>query len=142
MTIGPDEILIATAHGVGGSAKYAQTIRLGSHTLTSDEPALHGGADAGPSPYGLVLAGLAACTAITLRMYADRKGWPLKRVTVDAVYHHAKEGAFIERVLHIDGDLDDEQRARMADIAERTPVTLALKNVSDIRTRLGAAASA
>ena len=126
------------ASGVIDGAPYATHITAGRHALTADEPSSAGGADAGPSPFALVLSGLIACTAITLRMYADRKAWPVKRVAVDAVYHHAKDASFIERVLHIEGDLDDEQRARMADIAERTPVTLALKSASDIRTRLEA----
>lgn len=135
MTIGPDEILIATAHGVGGSAKYAQTIRLGSHTLTSDEPALHGGADAGPSPYGLVLAGLAACTAITLRMYADRKDWTLGEIKVDLTV--MREGETLERIerhITIAGDLSVDQRTRLAEIAEKTPVTKTLKRGTPIVT--------
>jgi putative redox protein len=132
---------VTRASGVIDGAPYATRLTAGRHELTADEPVSAGGADAGPPPFALLLSGLIACTAITLRMYADRKGWTVKRVAVDAVYHHVQTGAFIERVLHIDGDLNDEQRARMADIAERTPVTLALKAASDIRTRLGAAAS-
>ena len=133
---------VTRASGVIDGAPYATRLTAGHHELMADEPISAGGADAGPPPFALLLSGLIACTAITLRMYADRKGWTIRRIGVDAAYHHVQTGAFIERVLHIDGDLDDEQRARMADIAERTPVTLALKAASDIRTRLGAPASA
>jgi putative redox protein len=135
MTIGPDELLIATAHGIGGEAKYAQTIRVGTHTLVSDEPATHEGADAGPSPYGLVLAGLAACTAITLRMYADRKAWALGEIKVDLVL--AREGESLERIerhITIAGELTVDQRARLAEIAEKTPVTRTLKRGTPIVT--------
>ena len=130
---------ITHVRGVLGDKPYETRLAYGRHAFVADEPAAMGGADAGASPFALVLSGLVACTAITLRMYAERKGWPLKGATVDATYHQTPEGAFIERVLVIEGDLDEAQRARMADISERTPVTLALKGGMDIRTRLRAA---
>src|SRR5258708_8769903 len=77
------ELLVLTAHLDSGLAPYAQQINVGHHVVVSDEPISHGGADVGPSPTGLVLVGLAACTSITLRMYADRKGWALGTVQVD-----------------------------------------------------------
>jgi len=95
-----------------------------------------GGKDTGPSPFE-ILCSARACTAITVRMYAERKVWPLRGVQVDAHFSGTgKEGA-IARVLKFDGDLSEEQRARLADIAERTPVTLTLKNGVAITTTVG-----
>ena len=126
------------AHGSAriGRDKYRTEIEVGGHRLVSDEGAKLGGADAGPAPYDLVLAGLGACTAITLRMYADRKQWPLESVEVRLKTVREGDTLRIERILVIAG-LDDEQKARLADIAERTPVTLSLKNGMPIRTSLG-----
>jgi putative redox protein len=117
-------------------AKYRATLRAGHHDLIADEGLHEGGADAGPTPFGYLLAGLAACTTITLRMYAERKNWPLTAVSVELEYYRDDAAFRIERVLHIEGTLDAEQRARMADIAERTPVTLALKTGNTINTKL------
>ena len=126
------------AHGSAriGRDQYRTEIEVGGHRLVSDEGAKLGGADAGPAPYDLVLAGLGACTAITLRMYADRKQWPLESVEVQLKTVREGDALRIERILVIAG-LDDEQKARLADIAERTPVTLSLKNGMPIRTSLG-----
>ena len=131
---------VTRASGVIDGAPYATTITAGRHVMVADEPAGSGGADAGASPFAYLLAGLIACTAITLRMYAERKGWAVRRIAVEATFHHIKDGAFIDRVLTLDGDFDDAARARMADIAERTPVTLAVKGGTEVRTRLAAAA--
>jgi len=117
-------------------AKYRATLRAGHHDLIADESTGAGGQDAGPSPFGYVLAGLAACTTITLRMYAEHKNWPLTAVSVELEYYRDDAAFRIERVLHLEGGLDAEQRARMADIAERTPVTLALKTGNTINTKL------
>ena len=116
---------------------YATEVQCGRHTLTSDEPASRGGQDAGPSPSDLLSVALAACTAMTLRMYAERKQWPLEAIQVDVDLHRAADkSTSIERVLRLKGPLSDEQRARLADISERTPVTLTLKNGAQIRTSL------
>jgi len=131
--------LIAAADAEIGEARYACMITTGNHTLVADEPAPEG-ADAGPSPFGLLLSGLGACTAITLRMYAERKSWPLKAVHVHLAFRW--EGArdartpHIDRLLTLDGPLDAEQRARIAEIAEKTPVTRALKSGIEIKTTL------
>lgn len=119
-----------------GTTAYATKVVASRHELVADEPVAQGGQDAGPAPYELLLASLGACTAITLRMYADRKQWNLAAVQVDL--HYGKEGdtARIDRLLKIEGDLTAEQRARLADIAERTPVTLTLKSGLAIQTRL------
>ncbi len=119
-----------------GRDRYATHIDFGTRGLVSDEPAEHGGGDAGPAPYELLLASLGACTAITLRMYADRKGWPLDSVAVDLHLHGIGETLEIERVLRPVG-VDAEQGARLAEIAERTPVTLTLKRGLPVATRLG-----
>lgn len=123
--------------GTSDGAPFATALTFRQHHLTADEPHALGGANAGPPPFAYLLSGLIACTCITLRMYAARKDWPLSGITVEADYHHLPDGAYIDRVLRFTGDLSDEQRARLADVAERTPVTLALKGASDIRTRLG-----
>ena len=131
---------VATADAEIGEIRYAVSIHTGAHTLTADEPAHAGGADAGPSPFGLMLSGLGAWTAITLRMYAERKSWPLEAVHVHLAFRWEGEGTaqtpHIERSLKLEGQLDAEQRARCAEIAEKTPVTRALKAGIAIRTTL------
>ena len=124
------------AHGTAriGKDRYRTEINVSGHDLIGDEGPGLGGKNAGPAPYDFLLAGLGACTAITLRMYADRKQWPLESVEV-ALKLTSREGLRIDRVLTIAG-LDDEQMARLADIAERTPVTLTLKGGLPIDTRL------
>lgn len=120
-----------------GRDQYRTQIEVGGHPLVADEPQALGGANAGPAPYDLLLASLGACTAITLRMYADRKAWPLASVEVGLHFSRGDDGApKIDRTLTITG-LDDEQQARLLDIAERTPVTLTLKGGVPIHTTLG-----
>jgi putative redox protein len=130
-------LLVARASAKQAEARYTIKIRVGRHELVGDEPVSAGGGDAGPPPFGFVLAGLAACTAITLRMYAERKSWPLTGLAVELEYFREAEAFRIERVLRVEGALDEQQRARLADIAERTPVTLALKAGATINTSLG-----
>jgi putative redox protein len=128
---------MARANAVIEQAHYATTIDAGGHRIVADEPPANGGADVGPAPYDLLLAALCACTAITLKMYADRKQWPLTRATVELHFtRDAEKNERIDRTLHLEGDLSGEQRARMADIAERTPVTLTLKRGLPILTTL------
>ena len=120
-----------------GTVDYATAITTGHHhTLTADEGPELGGKDAGPAPYDLLSSALGACTVITLRMYAERKQWPVTAVHADI--HFVREGdkQHIDRVLTIEGGVDAEQKKRMADIAERTPVTLTLKRSMEIRTKL------
>jgi putative redox protein len=108
---------------------FAQKIHTGHHHLTADEPEHAGGTDSGPSPYGLVLSGLGACTAITLRMYAARKGWELGALHVELRMFKDADGKNerIERTIRVGGALSDEQRARLAEIAEKTPVTKSIR---------------
>jgi putative redox protein len=128
---------VARAVGSTGMSApaYRVELRAGSHHLVADEPAKGGGGDAGPSPFGLLLSGLAACTAMTLRLYAERKGWTLDAIEVDVRYDVDDGGeAAITRTITLPADLPDEQRDRLADIAERTPVTLAVRNGVPITT--------
>jgi putative redox protein len=125
------------ATGRIGTDRYKTDLKAGHHTLTSDEGPELGGKDVGPAPYDLLISALAACTVITLRMYADRKKWPVTAVHADIHFKRdADKVESIDRVLRIEGTVDDEQKKRMADIAERTPVTLTLKRSLEIRTRL------
>ncbi len=118
-----------------GQTPWRTEIVVNGHAITADEPASLGGQGVGPAPYDLLLASLGACTAITLKMYAARKGWEFGDLTVDLALKGGKGDLHIARTLTITG-LDDDQKARLADIAERTPVTLTLKNGLPIETRL------
>jgi putative redox protein len=128
--------IIARTTADSGPEPYAVAITAGRHALTADEHQAMGGRDAGPAPFELVLSGLAACTAITLRMYAERKDWPLPDVHLELKYVLDEGHTHIEREIRLTGALDEAQRTRLAEIAERTPVTLALKSGLEIRTRL------
>jgi putative redox protein len=119
-----------------GTANYMVSLLAGHHHLASDEGAEMGGQDSGPAPHELLCAALAACTAITLRMYAQRKEWPLRAVHTDVELVLQDKGRSITRRLRLEGDLDEAQRTRLADIAERTPVTLTLKQGVSITTIL------
>jgi uncharacterized OsmC-like protein/alpha-beta hydrolase superfamily lysophospholipase len=132
-----------------GEGRFTQSVRVGRHRLRADEPAsMPGGLDTGPSPYDYLLAGLGACTAMTLRLYAERKGLPLERVVVHLKREriHAKDCADcetrdgmldqIERTLELPGSLDASQRQRLLEIADRCPVHRTLTSEIKIRTRL------
>ena len=126
---GQDGVVEVTETG-----RYAQRITAGEHLLIADEPLAAGGADAGPSPYDLLLAALGACTSMTIRMYADRERLPLHGVSVRLSHGrvHAKDCADcesetgtldrIEREIRLDGPLNDEQRGRLLAIADKCPV--------------------
>lgn len=127
--------------------RYAQKIRAGRHALRGDEPAETGGGDTGPSPFELLLSALGACKSTTVRMYADRKQWPLRRVAVRLRHRkipaeecadcETKEGKidFIECDITLDGDLSADQRARLMDIADRCPVHRTLTSEVKIVSR-------
>jgi len=131
------------------NGKFQQTVSVGPHQLVADEPIAAGGDDSGPGPYDYLLAGLGACTSMTMRMYADRKSLPLDRVTVTLDHRkiHAEDCAEcetkvgmldqIERVISIEGALDAEQRAKLMEIADKCPVHRTLK--SEIRIVTSAA---
>jgi putative redox protein len=131
-----------------GLLRYSQKVSVGSHVLQADEPGDSGGNDLGPNPYELLLAALGACTSMTVRMYAERKQWPLKRVEVrlshSKIYAEecatcdTKEGMLdrIEREIALFGDLSDEQEHRLLEIAGRCPVHCTLVSEVQICTRL------
>ncbi len=128
--------------------KFTQTIRAGKHRLRADEPPSAGGNDSGPGPYDLLLAGLGACTAMTIRMYADFKQLPLEKVTVrlkhekihaqDCAECETRDGKIdkIEREIELQGALDDAQRAKLLEIANKCPVHRTLHSEVLILTRL------
>jgi putative redox protein len=125
-----------------------QDVALGPrHYLTADEPLAYGGTDRGPSPYQLLAAGLGACTAMTIRLYARRKGWPLAQVMVEVTHDkvHAQDGAHctdgdkidrFTRRITLEGKLDTPQRVRLIEIADRCPVHRTLSGASRIDTTL------
>jgi len=131
-----------------GEGRFAQLVTMGRHRLRADEPVAVGGDDSGPGPYDLLLAGLGACTSMTVRMYAEQKKWPLEHVTVDLKHDkvHAadcaecetREGKIdkIERVLTLEGDLDEAQCARLLEIASKCPVHRTLHSEVWIPTTL------
>jgi putative redox protein len=134
-----------------GRGKFAEDILAGRHRLRADEPeSVAGGSDTGPSPYDLLLAAVGACTAMTVRLYAEQKKLPLERVTVDLKHDklHAadcaecetKDGRIdrIERVVTLEGPLDDAQRAKLLEIANKCPVHRTLHSEVLIPTRLSA----
>src|SRR6266850_2336783 len=129
------------------NSKFQQTVSVGPHRLLADEPAAAGGEDTGPGPYDFVLAGLGACTSMTMRMYADRKSLPLERVTVtlkhskihaeDCAECETREGMLdqIDRVIEIEGALDADQRKRLMEIADKCPVHRTLTSEVRIVTK-------
>jgi putative redox protein len=117
-------------------AKYAVESTMRRHQLLVDEPVAAGGGDGGPSPVELVAAGLAACTAITLRMYAERKGWELGEVKIDCRAWTQDAGYRFERTIRFGAPLSEEQRVRLGEIAEKTPVTKLVRAGAPIATEL------
>lgn len=131
---------IASAVVTPAGPNYVQDIETAGFNLKSDEPVTAGGQNAGPAPYGLVLAGLGSCTTITLKMYADRKGWDIGRLQVALSLDKDAEGnAFISRVLSTDVTLSAGQWEKLIEIAGKTPVTRTLAAGAGITTtRAGA----
>jgi len=127
------EARVKTAEG-----RFGQHLTIGPHTLRADEPPENGGDDKGPSPHELVLLGLGACTSMTVKVYADRKGWPLEAVDVRVSGRH-EDGVFlIERRLSFTGPLDAEQKARLLEIAGKCPVAKTLQGTIRIQSELAA----
>lgn len=127
----------ATARIGSTYAPYATQMVVGTHHAVADEPVAVGGGDTGPAPDEILLSALAACTAITLRMYAERKQWPLEGVDVDVAFaERGKEKNVISRTVHLRGPLDDEQRERLLQIANACPVHRILTGTVDVPTAL------
>lgn len=113
-----------------GQGRYQQAVQTGQHHLIADEPASVGGGDAGPAPFDFVMAGLGACTSMTLRMYAERKELALTKISVTLSHQKVDfEGGqrdHIARTITLEGDLSPEQRQRLLEIAQKCPVHRAL----------------
>lgn len=128
------EVSVSTASG-----KFQQRVRVAGAPgieVVADEPRAVGGDDAGLAPHELVLAGLGACTSMTVKMYAERKGWPLQRVEVKLSATRG-EAFVIQRNIALHGPLDDEQRARLLEIANKCPVHKTLSGEIRIESALG-----
>lgn len=130
------------------TGRFTQNMRSGGHSLIADEPESVGGNDNGPGPYEYLLMGLGACTSMTLRMYAEHKQLPLKRVSVRLSHRkiHAQDCSDCEtragkvdeitREISLEGDLTDEQRRRLLEIANRCPVHRTLTSEIKVRSLL------
>ncbi|RMG61713.1 MAG: OsmC family protein [Bacteroidetes bacterium] len=131
-----------------GARGFTTEVQVGHHHFLADEPTKVGGDDLGPAPYDLLLASLGTCTAMTVRMYADRKGWSLEEVRVHLSHRkdypsdarqageHPAKLDHIDRILELEGPLDTEQRARLIEIANRCPVHRTLHSEIVVETRL------
>jgi uncharacterized OsmC-like protein/pimeloyl-ACP methyl ester carboxylesterase len=129
------------------NSKFQQTVSIGPHRLLADEPVAAGGEDSGPGPYDFLLAGLGACTSMTMRLYADRKSLPLERVTVTLKHSkiHAQDCAEcetetgmldqIDRMIAMEGTLDADQRKKLMEIADKCPVHRTLTSEIHIVTK-------
>jgi len=111
------------------SGKLKQHVPIRDHRVTADEPPQHGGEDSGPSPQELLAASLASCTAITMEMYADRKGWDIGEVVVDVDYEAAQRGSPTRFVMNVQlpKEMPEDQRDRLMQIAAKCPVHRALE---------------
>src|SRR5262245_36953906 len=125
-----------------GSGPYSQLVHAGRHVLSADESEGSGGHDVGPSPYEYLMAGLGACTAMTLRSYVNRHNWGLRRTSIE-LWHETRPAAdgksmidYFHRAIHLEGDLTEEQRVRLLEIAERCPVSQTLRRSSVVDSRL------
>lgn len=134
MTNASDSVLLAAATVEGGEG-LTQHVRTGRHQFTADEPVARGGADLGPAPYQLLMGSLGSCTAITLKMYAEKKKWDLGKLVVRLKLIREPAGERVERVLDCADTVTPEQRARLLEIAAKTPVTLTLSRALHIDTR-------
>jgi putative redox protein len=121
-----------------GVGKFGQTVRIGPHTFVADEGPAQGGDDAGPEPHEWLLAGLGACTSMTVGAYARRKGWPLEAVEVSVDGEHTGGAFVLTRRVLVKGDLSEEQRARLLEIADKCPVHKSLSGPIRIDTTIGA----
>ena len=121
-----------TVRWAGGP--FAQDIEIGGHKLRADEEQDKGGDGTGPGPHELLLAALGSCTAMTLKVYAERKGWPLTDVVVDVNGSTTPAGFVITRLLTLEGEIDADQRERLLQIADKCPVHKTLSNTITIQT--------
>jgi len=139
----PEGVVRVSEADAGG---FLQDIQAGPHHMTADEPLAYGGTNRGPSPYGLLAAGLGACTSMTLRMYARRKGWPMTHVSVDVSHDkvHAQDAGtptdamidLFRRRITVTGALNEDQRQKLLMIADKCPVHRTLEASSRVETEL------
>lgn len=130
--------MIARAKISSTDTHYLHHIHAGHYDLQTDEPVALGGQGQGPAPFDLYLASLSACTAITLRMYAERKGWDLGEFTAELQAHMDDDGHLhVNRVLHVSGPLDDEQWTRLLEVVANTPVTKVRREGATITSERG-----
>ncbi|MGZ5927469.1 MAG: OsmC family protein [Rhizomicrobium sp.] len=129
------ETILVAETGLG---RFQVEARVGNAAFLIDEPAASGGLGSGPNPYDLLSAALGACKTMTIRLYANRKGWPLERVQVAVRHSRADLQArdVFEADVTLGGALDEAQRARLLEIAERCPVHMTLTRGADVRTVL------
>ena len=116
--------VLASASGMLTGPDYQVRMESGKHRFLADEPEQFQGLDTGPDPYSLVLSGLVSCTAITLKMYAVRKGWPLENAEVECrlIKAEAASAPEIIRTISLKGELSEEQKQRLLQIASACPV--------------------
>ncbi len=129
---------MASASVVSGDTNYVHQVRAGHFDLVADAPRALGGQGQGPAPFDYYLAALSACTAITLRMYAERKGWNLGEFRAELSLRKDEDGKLhVHRVLHSDQPLSDPQWARLLEVVANTPVTKALREGAEITSERG-----
>jgi putative redox protein len=130
----PEAVHVEETH----AGLYQVVIHAGGATFLGDEPQAAGGLGSGPNPYELLAAALGACTAMTVRSYAERKGWPLAHVSVRVAHVRATLEARdrFEREISFEGDLDAAQLARLEEIAKRCPVHRTLERGADVQTAI------
>lgn len=124
------------AIAVIGRDHYRTEITASGHTLYSDESPEKGGTDTGPEPTEYVRIALASCTAITLRMYADRKNFPLEKIKVEVVSQKVDNKTVFARLISLEGSLDEDQKTRLLQIANSCPVHKILTNPIEISTSI------
>ncbi|MFS2185279.1 OsmC family protein [Mucilaginibacter sp. Mucisp84] len=128
--------LIETATALIGLTQYQTVINSGGHGLITDEPLEAEGSNTGMNPFSLLLASLASCTVITLRMYINRKMWPIEEIKADVEMFKTLSGTRIETKISFKGEVNDEQRARLLKIANACPVHKILTGNIAIRTNI------
>ena len=126
---------IKWASAIIGAGQYKTEMRLDSHTLIADEPLDNGGQDLGPSPSDFLRMSLASCTAITLRMYANRKGFDVSQIEVKVRMEDVDNKTVFHRQVSITGNIDEQQRKRMLHIANVCPIHKILTNPIEVHTK-------
>ena len=123
-----------------GSEKYKTEVIIGKHTLQIDEPESIGGKDLGPTPIDLLLSSIGTCKAITMRMYADNKNWPLEKIEInlslEVVKNNANQFTQIDVEVNLVGNLDEQQKERIIKVGDKCPVHKMMSNPFKIETRL------